>query len=127
MDRASITAWNVISNNLCHCFISQFLSAFLLSTIHRLVRYEVINTGIMRRAAHPAQIIIINSLSVKYLPSSAGMLSGRIFAVTGFQSNKNVKSGIISSRAEKIYRYPASFSQEFPLYSTHVGMPITQK
>lgn len=86
MDRASITAWNVISNNLCHCFIFQFLSAFLLSTIHRLVRYEVINTGIMRRAAHPAQIIIINSLCVKYLPSSAGMLSGRIFAVTVFQS-----------------------------------------
>ena len=127
MDRASITAWNVISNNLCHCFIFQFLSAFLLSTIHRLVRYEVINTGIMRRAAHPAQIIIINSLSVKYLLSSAGILSGRIFAVIGFQSNTNVNSGITSRRAEKIYRYPASFSQEFPLYSTHVGMPDTTK
>ena len=57
-----------------------------LFTIHRLVRYDVINTGIMRRAAHPVQIIIINSLSVMYLPSSAGMLSGRIFAVTVFQS-----------------------------------------
>ena len=34
-------------------------------------------------------------LSVMYLPSSAGMLSGRIFAVTGFQSNKNINSGTI--------------------------------
>lgn len=127
MDRASITAWNVISNNLCHCFIFQFLSAFLLSTIHRLVRYEVINTGIMRRAAHPAQIIMINSLSVKYLPSSAGMLSGRIFAVTGFHSNKNVKSGIISSRAENRYSHPASLSHEFPLYTSHVGTPDIAK
>ena len=81
----------------------------------------------MRRAAHTAQIIIINSLSVKYLPSSAGILSGRIFAVTGFQSNKNVKSGIISSRAEKRYRYPASFIQEFPLYTSHVGTPDIAK
>ena len=98
-----------------------------LFTIHRLVRYDVINTGIMRRAAHPVQIIIINSLSVMYLPSSAGMFPGRIFAVTGFQSNKNINNGTISSKAEKRYRYPASFSQEFPLYSTHVGMPDITK
>lgn len=27
-----------------------------------------------------------------YLPSYVGILSGRIFAVIGFQSNKNIKS-----------------------------------
>lgn len=67
----------------------------------------------MRRAAHPAQLIMINSLSVKYLPSSAGMLSGRIFAVTGFHSNKNVKSGIISSRAENRYSHPQASATNF--------------
>ena len=81
----------------------------------------------MRRATHPAQIIIINSLSVKYLPSSAGMLSGRIFAVTGFQSNKNVKSGIINNTAENRYSHPASLSHEFPLYTSHVGTPNIAK
>ena len=81
----------------------------------------------MRRAIHPVQIIIINSLSVKYLPSSAGMLSGRIFAVTGFQSNKNVKNGTISSTAENIYSHPASLSHEFPLYISHVGTPDIAK
>lgn len=70
---------------------------------------------------------MINSLSVKYLPSSAGMLSGRIFAVTGFQSNKNVKSGINSSRAENRYSHPASLSHEFPLYTSHVGTPDIAK
>lgn len=28
MDRASIAAWNVISNNLCHCFIVYFLNLY---------------------------------------------------------------------------------------------------
>ena len=58
----------------------------------------------MRRAAHPAQMIMINSLSVMYLPSSAGMFSGRKFAVTGFQSYKNINSGPISGRAENRYK-----------------------
>ena len=80
-----------------------------------------------RRAVHTAQMVMINSLSVMYLPSSAGMFSGRIFAVTGFQSYKNINSGTISSRAEKIYRYPASFSHEFPLYTRHVGTPDIAK
>ena len=81
----------------------------------------------IRRAVHTAQMVMINSLSVMYLPSSAGMFSGRIFAVTGFQSYKNINSGTISSRAEKIYRYPASFSHEFTLYTNHVGMPDIAK
>ena len=40
------------------------------------------------RTVHPAEMIMINSLFVMYLPSSAGMLSGGMFAVTEFQSYK---------------------------------------
>lgn len=92
-----------------------------VNTIHSLVRYEVIRTGIMRKTAHPALMILTSSLSVMYLPSFTGMFSGRMFAVTGFQSYMNINSGTINSTAENIYKYPASFSQEFPLYSNHVG------
>lgn len=126
MDTDSITAWNVIRDIFCHFFIFQ-LSVILVFTIHRLVRYEVINAGIIRSVAHTAQVIIINSLSVKYLPSSAGMFSGRIFAVTGFQLKKNINSITISSMAENRYKYPESFSHEFPLYSNQAGMPDIAK
>lgn len=62
-----------------------------------------------------------------YLPSSAGILYGRMFAVTEFQSYKNVNNGTISNRSEKRYKYPESFSHEFPLYSNQAGMPDIAK
>lgn len=81
----------------------------------------------MSRTVHPAQMMMVSSLSVIYLPSFTGMFSGRMFAVAGFQSYKNINNGTINNTAEIRYKYPASFNHEFPLYNNHVGMPDIAK
>ncbi len=81
----------------------------------------------MSDIAHPTQMITANSLSVKNVPSSIGIFSGRIFAVAGFQSYMNVIIGAITNKEEIKYKYPASFIHEPPLYSSQVGMPQIAK
>ena len=88
---------------------------FLSFKTHRLVRYEVINIGIMGNVEIIRVMIVTNSLSVMYLPSSGGSPSGRIFAMAGFQSYMKINRSTIINKAEIRYKYPASFSQELPL------------
>lgn len=68
-------------------------------------------------------MMVTNSLFVMYLPSLGGSPSGRIFAVSGFQSYKKINRDTIINNEEIKYKYPASFSHELPLYNSQVGMP----